>query len=75
MANATETKHAAVWNPPRIRKLSLLGIKSGTKTFPPVWEGGTAGGAPQCTQNYRTPTSTEPVDPGFLSPSVCVSPS
>ena len=59
------TKRAAVWNPPRIRKLNLRAAGSGTKQFPNdvVWEGGDGSSTtPHCTAQYRMPNSGESVD-------------
>ena len=67
MANATETtKHAAVWNPPRIHELSLDGAV-GSGSHPPStgdWEGSkewAPGPNASPTRGYRMPRSGEPV--------------
>ena len=67
MANATETtKRAAVCNPPRIRRLDLHGVESGS--HPPgtadwegskIWDPASPSASP--TRGYRMPTSGEPV--------------
>ena len=73
MAKQTEPqKRTAVWNPPRLVNLSVHTVESGTRSTDNIWEGGTTGGAPQCTRRYRVPTSSEVVNPHFLSPALCV---
>ena len=66
MANATETtERAAVWNPPRIRKLNLHAAGSGTLTTPGTdsrYEGGsTIPGDRSTNIRYRMPNSGEVV--------------
>ena len=64
MANATEhTERAAVWNPPRIHKILLDAVVSGTR-MANDWEGSktwTPGPNASPTEGYRMPTSGEPV--------------
>ena len=69
MAKQPETtRHAAVWNPPRIRKLNLHDVESGTRPSTSQWEGTTnhlPNAAPPAfsapSRGYRMPTSGEPV--------------
>ena len=70
------TEHAAVWNPPRLRRMTPRGFGSGARGNPGVqiWEGGdlTVPQAPpnhHRTEGYRTPTSGEPVDPVYFNQS------
>ena len=65
MAKQPETTSAAVWNPPRFRKLNLHGVESGTKPSVSQWEGLYNYNYPASPQDptsgYRVPTSGEPV--------------
>ena len=66
MAKQPETtRHAAVWNPPRLHRLAARVAASGVRietNQDNVWEGG--GGTPSragLNHMYRVPTSGEPV--------------
>ena len=55
----TTTKAAAVWNPPRLRRLGLGAARTGTKDGQESqWE--VFGTSCPVAANYRMPTSAEP---------------
>ena len=67
MAEQTTTKAAAVWKPPRLMKLALGSIRSGSKGSPTfnIYEGSQGPSAPPTNDapsaGYRMPNSGEPV--------------
>ena len=61
----TTTKQAAVWNPPRLRRIGASNTESGGRVDPAGdgrWEGGGNNPSRQTTNvRYRMPRSGEPI--------------